>query len=250
MKNKKHFFLSALCLLLALCLVCTGCGGAAVDEESDYDSEITEEDGRGDLIADERLTPFVGVWQADGDYEYDTIEIMESGEFALYQNETAVLTGYLQYEDEWETVYAYNDEDNSGSPMRVEDDGRLYAAAYGYFVPESGSAAPEGGDSLFAAEDAYYTEMERFVGTWYPDGDLSADNFLVFEEDGSWALYERTPGDAEANEVDSGVVSFANDGSGSCYADSTVYNDISYTFYDYNDGIIWGGEYDYYERME
>ena len=77
---------------------------------------------------------------------------------------------------------------------------------------------------------------------------LTAGPVLFFL--GSISLYERAPG-AEATEVDGGFISAPTDVDDVYYAVSTTYQDVTYEFTLFDtDSIVWGGENDYYERLE
>ena len=59
-----------------------------------------------------------------------------------------------------------------------------------------------------------------------------------------------SPG-AETTEVDGGFISAPTDVDDVYYAVSTTYQDVTYEFTLFDtDSIVWGGENDYYERLE
>ena len=89
------------------------------------------------------------------------------------------------------------------------------------------------------------------LGWRYLDGDLDADSYIYIDSSGGlWGLYERAPG-AETTEVDGGFISAPTDVDDVYYAVSTTYQDVTYEFTLFDtDSIVWGGENDYYERLE
>lgn len=94
-------------------------------------------------------------------------------------------------------------------------------------------------------------DLSYLAGIWYLDGDLDADSYIYIDSSGGlWGLYERAPG-AEATEVDGGFISAPTDVDDVYYAVSTTYQDVTYEFTLFDtDSIVWGGENDYYERLE
>ena len=94
-------------------------------------------------------------------------------------------------------------------------------------------------------------DISYLAGIWYLDGDLDADSYIYIDSSGGlWGLYERAPG-AETTEVDGGFISAPTDVDDVYYAVSTTYQDVTYEFTLFDtDSIVWGGENDYYERLE
>ena len=186
--------------------------------------------------------------------------------------------GYLRYEPEWEAIYAYSSLDDSGSRIAMQE-GQLYSAAYGYFNPgegmeylwyKDGGEFTEDGEPIAYVEngsggsgnqnahpDSYWSwdsdlcqrNVSEFEGVWYYDGDLSAEMYVVIDGNGNWSYYQRAPG-AEAAEMDHGIFTYSTDETSTYYADSTVYEGVSYKVFDFDsDMLIWGDEGAYY-RME
>ena len=126
-----------------------------------------------------------------------------------------------------------------------------YSAFEGYYLPDSGT-------------DFDYLIIDTNGSRWRigSNDDLSASGYLQYDADydciyayndssgGLWGLYERAPG-AEATEVDGGFISAPTDVDDVYYAVSTTYQDVTYEFTLFDtDSIVWGGENDYYERLE
>ena len=209
-------------------------------DAAEYDQKIAEllpdgEDG-GDEVYD--YTEYSGTWYSTGDYEYDYIEIDVFGEWTLYAGGEAALTGELKYEPEWESVYAYNDNDGSGCMTRLED-GELYLASYGYF---SKGGADDG--------DTEPLDSTGLAGIWYLNGDLDAASYIRFDDLGNWELYQRESGDADGELTQSGTLSPSGMEPDTFYADADD-GSISYWMcWSETDEIIWGGGMDSYIRME
>ncbi len=146
MKKQLHILLG---LLLALCLVCTACGGA---------EDIADPgEGRGDRFEDLPDTPsdetdrviyamdasaLAGTYlPTDPSGEWVYLELFADGTWELF-GENADISGWLGYDTEYQETYAY--EDSGGSSLFAEeDDGTLYFASYGSFYPsDTEDAAP------------------------------------------------------------------------------------------------------------
>ena len=119
-------------LMLALCLLCTACGGTG--ETVSPQDDPNEGLGGGfseDAVND--FSEFEGTWLGEANNDYDYIEIDADGDWTLWYGEDIADYGYLRYEPEWGGVYAYSSVDDSGGRLVVQDDGRLYSTVFGYF---------------------------------------------------------------------------------------------------------------------
>ena len=221
---------------------------------------------------------FEGIWLGEANNDYDYMEFDSEGNWTLYLSGEVMDEGYLRYEPEWEAIYAYSNRDDSGSRIAMEE-GQLYSAAYGYFNPGEGMEYlwyKDGGEFTEDDEPVAYVEngsggsgnqnahpdsywswdsdlcqrnVSEFEGVWYYDGDLSAEMYVVIDGNGNWSYYQRAPG-AEAAEMDHGIFTYSTDETSTYYADSTVYDGVSYKVFDFDsDMLIWGDEGAYY-RME
>lgn len=210
--------------------------------------------------------------------EYDSMEIDSEGNWTLFLSGEVVDSGYLCYELEWEAIYAYSNLDDSGSRIAIED-AQLYSAAYGYFnygegmenlLYEDGSRlteddesdssideVPEWNGRLSGESDIYWSwdselcqrNVSEFKGIWYYDGDLSAEIYIVIDSNGNWSYYQRAPG-AEPAEMDYGTFSYSTDEVSTYYANSTLYDSVSYRVFEIDENsLAWGDEGVYY-KME
>ena len=132
-----------------------------------------------------------------------------------------------------------------------DSDGTVYIASFGTFRYESSSAGDGSDDSDDGDTDLSGSgDVSHLEGIWYLDGDLDADSYIYIAGDGSWGLYERAPG-AEATEVDGGYITASPDVDDVYFAESSLYDNVTYEFTHFDsDAIMWGGENDYYERLE
>lgn len=224
------------------------------------------------------FSEFEGIWLGEANNEYDSMEIDSEGNWTLFLSGEVVDSGYLCYEPEWEAIYAYSNLDDSGSRIAIED-GQLYSAAYGYFnygagmenlLYEDGSRlteddesdssrdeVPEWNGRLSGESDIYWSwdselcqrNVSEFKGIWYYDGDLSAEIYIVIDSNGNWSYYQRAPG-AEPAEMDYGTFSYSTDEVSTYYANSTLYDSVSYRVFEIDENsLAWGDEGVYY-KME
>lgn len=229
-----------------------------------------------DVVND--FSEFEGIWLGEANNEYDSMEIDSEGNWTLFLSGEVVDSGYLCYEPEWEAIYAYSNLDDSGSRIAIED-AQLYSAAYGYFnygegmenlLYEDGSRlteddesdssrdeVPEWNGRLSGESDIYWSwdselcqrNVSEFKGIWYYDGDLSAEIYIVIDSNGNWSYYQRAPG-AEPAEMDYGTFSYSTDEASTYYANSTLYDSVSYRVFEIDENsLAWGDEGVYY-KME
>ena len=265
MKRKKPYLLAGLVLLLSL--LCTACGNT----EEAISPQDDPNEGLGGGVSEDTVNDFSGfegIWLGEANNDYDSMEFDAEGNWTLYLSGEVMDDGYLRYEPEWEAIYAYSNLDDSGSRIDMED-GQLYSAAYGYFNYGEGmeylwhedvEPDPAGDDvsdwngRLDGNPDSYWSwdsdlcqrNVSEFKGIWYYDGDLSAETYIVIDGNGNWSYYQRAPG-AEAAEMDYGTFSYSTDEVSTYYADSTLYDGVSYRVFEFDeDALVWGDEGVYY----
>lgn len=116
---------------------------------------------------------------------------------------------------------------------------------------------PSWNGRLDGASDGYWSwdtklcqrNVSEFEGIWYLDGDLSAEAYLMIDDDGNWSWYFRTSGE-EPEEIDCGSFTYSTDEVSTYYADSTMYDGLSYRVIELEENILsWNEEGEYY-RME
>ena len=113
-----------------------------------------------------------------------------------------------------------------------------------------GAWTGEDGGTLVAANNDEGDEV-RLAGVWYQDGDPGAASIIEFDASGSWELLERPGDDGDPTMVDCGTIEVDQDGAGQYFAISTIHTDVVYDFTLVGgDVIYWGGEYDYYQKIE
>lgn len=256
--KKKLFGLSA-ALVLALSLA--GCGGS---EDTGYSPQDDPNEGLGgDVIgAVSDGSELAGIYAAEDNYsEWSYLDINDDGTWVLYGT-NADLTGWLEYDGEYDSYYAYEDGSGEGCWLEQEGADRLYLSSYGYFsltgmddvwfIDENGDEVPSWNGRLDGNEyyshnaDLYQRDVSEFEGIWYYDGDLAAETYIVIDGNGNWSYYQRAPG-TEAAEMDYGYLGYSTDEASTYYADSLMYDGVSIRVFDFDqDVIIWGDEGAYY----
>lgn len=195
---------------------------------------------------------YKGIWLGDADNQYDDIyiEFDWEGCWKFYVAGEIVDEGSLRYEPEGDYVYADSVRDSAIDGGRVELEGdRLYVTNLGSFtnlVSENDS-----GNSDFGGNpELHQRDVTEFEGTWYYDNDPSAETYIIFDADGNWSYYQRTPGDAEGTKMDCGIICYFDEEVSTYYAESVMYDDTGYWVYDLDKNVlIWNDEYTYY-RLE
>ena len=241
----------SLTLVLALCMSFIACGsdGKSDDNFSDdsdsfegrvKDSEqIAAQDnpneGLGGGLNEDAVndfSEFEGIWLGEANNEYDS---MEDGQ--LY----SAAYGYFNYGEGMENLL-YED----GSRLTEDDES-----------DSSRDEVPEWNGRLSGESDIYWSwdselcqrNVSEFKGIWYYDGDLSAEIYIVIDSNGNWSYYQRAPG-AEPAEMDYGTFSYSTDEVSTYYANSTLYDSVSYRVFEIDENsLAWGDEGVYY-KME
>lgn len=250
--NKK---LSALLCTLLLVLTLTACGDAAVDDDITDDTTpdtapLTLEDFVKESYDSYDYSDYEGCYLPEDGTPYDSLLIDSDGtRWEISRAEDLAASGYLQYSADYDCIYAYNEHD--GVAYQFSADGSsVNIYSLGSFTYEMSLDEFDAQAEDYNSSDSS-VDLSYLAGIWYLDGDLDADSYIYIDSSGGlWGLYERAPG-AETTEVDGGFISAPTDVDDVYYAVSTTYQDVTYEFTLFDtDSIVWGGENDYYERLE
>ena len=266
MKQKTLRFL-LVTLTMLLCFLCAACGGDSGDNGSGGNVPPNE-----DTVYD--FSVYEGVWQGDADNLYGAciIEFDAEGNWQFYIDGDLRDEGDLQYDPEREAICVRSSRGGAieGGSVELEKD-RLYIDTCGYFDIFDGTeeywySDTENGDYTYYEdynynedynyyEDydyngdyrVYHRDISDFQGVWYLENDPAAELFIVIDGDGFWRYYERTPGDPEATEMDHGILCCSADESGVYYADSGMYDELSFREYELDEDVfLWADEYTFY----
>ena len=179
---------------------------------------------------------FAGEWAADVS-SYNGIVIHEDGSWELYKNGGLYSTGELDYHSDDDSVWISPDNNTQWSRLSIEDDGSLYAAPIGYFLPGEISLddipVEEEAWNEDTDDDWYDSGMEAdsgdisdYVGLWeYVDEDV----WIRIYEDETWECI-----DAQGNVFQSGTLSvdeagvtfYMDGGDDTLHFDRTVRGDL------------------------
>lgn len=186
---------------------------------------------------------FAGEWAADVS-SYNGIVIHEDGSWELYKNGGLYSTGELDYHSEDDSVWISPDNNTQWSRLSIEEDGSLYAAPIGYFLPgeisldytpEAEEEWNENTSDDWHSSDMGSGDISEYVGLWeYVDEDV----WIQIYDDGTWECL-----DAEGYafqfgtaSVDSTGITFSSDDiDGSLRFDRTVSGDL---IENGNDGML------------
>ena len=231
MKNAcKHL---ALCTLtLILCLALAACGSDNSGDSADYGNDSTVPSTIDGFVKESYdsydYSAFEGYYLPDSGTDFDYLIIDTNG--SRWRN---------AYNEHDGVAYQFSAD---GSSVNIYS---LGSFTYEMSLDEFDAQAEDYNSSDSSVDFSY------LAGIWYLDGDLDADSYIYIDSSGGlWGLYERAPG-AETTEVDGGFISAPTDVDDVYYAVSTTYQDVTYEFTLFDtDSIVWGGENDYYERLE
>lgn len=200
---------------------------------------------------------YEGLWLSDEDNQYDGmyIEFDREGNWQLYSGGDVIDQGYLYIlegdvlEGDGTYICSYQGGAIEGGYVEVEGD-RLYIDTVGYFDyldGRDGQWQGAGGgnwDNEYRVDsEVYHRDISEFEGAWYYDNDLSATTYIIIDNDGNWSYCQRTPGDAEGTVINRGIFTYSPDESGTYYAESILYDDVSYQVFDLDEGVLlWDGD--------
>lgn len=259
-----RFLLVALTMLL--CFLCTACGDSKISESvkrpesSTISPQNDPNEGLGGDMHNEDIVDEVGLyeglWLSEVTDQYDYLEIDADGNWQLFSDGYVLDEGYLWYDPEWDTTFVYSTLDGfmDGGCIELEGD-QIYIDVCGYFDYLDGRGGQWQGDigsnwdDEYREDEVYHQDISVFEGTWYYDNDLSAETFIIIDAYGNWSFYQRTPGDPEATEMDYGTFSYSADEVSVYYADSAVYDGVSYWVFELGDNTFFWGE-ETYDRLE
>lgn len=191
------------------------------------------------------FSDFEGVWLADEDnlYEDCYIEFDWDGSWYLNVAEETIDQGYLLYDSVWDCIYVECLWDTAIADGEVILDGDLlYIDTLGYFEHLVSEDETDEYDEYYSWNpDLCQRNVSEFEGVWYCDGDPSIGVYIIIDGYGNWSYYECADGETEGAEMDYGTFSYSEDEISTYYANSELYDDLSFCVYELDaDTILWG----------
>ena len=222
---------------------------------SNWDGEYRE-----DEVYHQDISVFEGTWYYDNDLSAETFIIIDAyGNWSFYQRTpgdpeaTEMDYGTFSYDTEETAAYYANSSlyDGMWYQMYDFDEGVFLWDGDTYYRMEDEWYSDSGNGNEYYSWNAELCQrnVSEFEGVWYCNGDLSAETFIVIDAYGNWSFYQRTPGDPEATEMDYGTFSYSADEVSVYYADSAVYDGVSYWVFELGDNTFFWGE-ETYDRLE
>ena len=199
----------------------------------------------------ESVSAVMALQYAGVDITVDTFidDCLDTGERPAYED------GVRYGCDPWEAFQGIDFADRNGdgssdAAMLFELDGQqvlmvwFWDAETETFVFRPEESLVEG----FAGGDAAHQGLD---GTWYLEGEDTAESVIGIGVAGDWILYEQS--DDTLTAIDSGMLRVLDEAQGHYAADSERFDDVSYLIATAGEnGLYWGvtGDYDYYERLD
>lgn len=223
MKNWKKYVTLVCALVLCLCLA--ACGGG---EDTPPD---TIENLAMNASVEYDYSNFMGTWQG----EDQSVLVMENEE-ALYHSERFTLydaegdflaSGNLQYVEQYDAVYAYNEHDGIAHRCWYDNDGTLNIATFGVFSKVSGNVPGETIGDLDIAEDEQLPDLSGFTGCWKLEGEPF---YFVINDACEWIainLYGEQVGPGYVVAAEDSITLCMEDGSELLSLWQTAYGDLS-----------------------
>lgn len=96
--------------------------------------------------------------------------------------------------------------------------------------------------------ELFYRDFSELEGTWYYENYYWSTDYIVIDGNGNWSYYECVDSsDPKGTETDHGTFSRSSDGNTVYYAESDVYDGVSYWVCDLDEDIlIWNDTRAYY----
>lgn len=204
--------LSALFIAIILCLTLVACGNSDdkkkketkeketetkiedTTEGFEDEPDVTDETGENEKTPDETekentepvdydFSVYAGTWVYDNEF----ITVDEDGNWNYTIGSEEDISGKLSFENG--RVITYVDGINKALSVTVTD-GKLVIESFATFSP------------LGQTGNTEQTDMSKFAGEWYLDGDINARFYYRVNADGSWTQYEKNA--ESSTQIDSG----------------------------------------------
>ena len=186
MKNAcKHF---ALCTLtLILCLALAACGSDNSGDSADYGNDSTVPSTIDGFVKESYdsydYSAFEGYYLPDSGTDFDYLIIDTNGSrWRIGSNDDLSASGYLQYDADYDCIYAYNEHD--GVAYQFSADGSsVNIYSLGSFTYEMSLDEFDAQAEDYNSSDSS-VDLSYLAGIWYLDGDLDADSYIYIDSSG------------------------------------------------------------------
>lgn len=243
-KWKSHLFpviALAMCLGLAACSGGVGSEDGSDNQEEDGDTEYSAPESFEGMVKNSEITAvydmYWGTWIGEDNSEL-IVGLNGSGEdrFEWYDvDEELTASGYIQLVPEYNADYFYNEHDGWAHHAWRDEDGALHIDSFGVFTKK-----PLG-------RDVSESDCKALAGVWSLNGVVDADSIIEVGADGRWSLSERTEGNGNLVEADSGKLQINEHGDNQYFAVSDQSADVFYPIHVAEPGTMyWGYTNDYY----
>lgn len=232
----------------------------------DLDCSCIELSGDGLYISGEvffydRFAQYEGLWRCERNGRWYYLQFDTSGNWQLWIGGEVVDEGHLWYsEEQGEAIYISSTLGRflDGGGIGADSD-HLTIGAYsdldlcfdyvdgrgGYWQGASGSNWT---DEYREDIELFYRDFSELEGTWYYENYYWSTDYIVIDGNGNWSYYECVDSsDPKGTETDHGTFSRSSDGNAVYYAESDVYDGVSFWVCDLDEDIlIWNDTRAYY----
>ena len=231
----------------------------------DLDGSCIELSGDWLYISDEvffydRFAQYEGLWRCERNGRWYYLQFDTGGNWQLWLSGDVIDEGHLWYsEEQGQAIYISSTLDRFLDGGIGLDGDQLSIGAYGYldfcfdYVDGRGGYWQGASGSNWTDEyredfEQYHRDLSELEGTWYYENYYWTTEYIVIDGDGNWSYYECVDfEDLKVAETDHGTFSRSSDGSAVYYAESDVYDGVSYWVCDLDEDIlIWSDKRAYY----
>ena len=197
------------------------------------------------------ISEFQGTWYYDKDLSATMYIVIDGyGNWRYYERAsgdaegTEMDYGTFSYSaDESDVYYADSDmyNDVRFRVYDLDEDILVWNEGTFYRIEDGGYSDNRNGNSYYSwNSELHQRNVSELKGTWYCDEDRSSMIYIVIDGYGNWKYYERASSDAEGAEMDYGTFSYSTYEDSTYYANSALYDGLSFRVLDFdNDILIW-----------
>ena len=215
----------------------------------------------GEIFFYDKFAQYEGLWRCERNGRWYYLQFDTSGNWQLWIGGEVVDEGHLWYSaEQGEAIYISSTPGRflNGAGISADSDNLTIGASSdldlcfdyvdgrgGYWQGASGSNWT---DEYREDIELFYRDFSELEGTWYYENYYWTTDYIVIDGDGNWSYYECVDSsDPKGTETDHGTFSRSSDGNAVYYAESDVYDGVSYWVCDLDEDIlIWNDKRAYY----